>query len=211
MPMPHELNERFPPFLTRGCVLFLNDLHEFRDDVVLDQKLRFYVEDRKFKTVATIPCEKYDSNWPVLSRFIWDEISLGTWSLEEGRRLARTKSIKLEPSTFRGTPLSVLAPDAELRRSYELLPAGGKAVLQVLKIIKSVLGCFADYELISAMQSPQGKFDHSDFQHVVSKGDVWCKTHDSRCMLADGLEDIIPYEVSSEDANRLQTVLLGEG
>ena len=209
MPTPHEMNERLPPVFASGCILFLNDLHEFRDGVP-DWKLRFYVEDKKFKVVATIPAEKYDPNWPVLSSFIWDEIAVEAWTPEEGRRLAEATKVRFEPASFKGTPLSVLAPDAEVKRSYELLSPGGKAVLQALKIIKVHLGCFADYDLISAIQGPGGKFDYSDFLHVISKRGFWCKTYDLRCLLADGVEDFIPYQVPIEDAYRLQVVLEGD-
>lgn len=209
LPTPQDMNERLLPVFTSGCILFLNDLHEFRDSVP-DWKLRFYVEDKKFKVVATIPTEKYDSNWAVLSGFIWDEVSLETWASEEGRRLANSKKIVFEPRTFKGTPLSVLAPDAELKRAFELLPPGAQTILQILKIIKTHLGCFADYELISAIQLPGRKFDYSDFLVVFSKQGFWCRTYDSKCLLADGVEDLIPYQVSIQDAYRLQILLLGE-
>jgi hypothetical protein len=209
MPTPHEMNERFLPVFAGGCILFLNDLHEFRDSVP-DWKLRFYVQDTKFKVVATIPVEKYDSNWAVLSGFIWHEVSLETWTSEEGRRLAERKKIVFELGTFKGTPLSVLAPDAELKRAFELLPPGAQTILQILKIIKTHLRCFADYELISAIQLPGCKFDYSDFLVVISKRGFWCRTYDSKCMLADGVEDLIPYQVSIQDAYRLQILLLGE-
>jgi hypothetical protein len=209
MPTPHEMNEKFPPFFTRCCILFLNDLHEFRHSV-LDSKLSFYVENKKFKVVATIPTEKYDPDWPLLSRFTWREVSLESWTPEEGRRLANIKNIAFESRTFKGTPLSVLAPDAEIKRSYELLSSGEKAVLIALKIIKAHLACFTDYELVSAMQPSVGKFDYSDFLNVVSKRGLWCKIDDSKCLLADGMEDFIPYEVSITDAYRLQIILESE-
>lgn len=206
MPTLHEMNEKFSLFITRGCILFLNDLHEFRDSVP-DSKLSFNVENKKFKVVVTIPTEKYDSKWPVLSRFSWSEISLEPWTFEEGNRLARISNVVFEPKTFKGTLLFVLAPDAEIKRSYELLSSGGKAVLHILKIIKIHLACFADYELVSAMQSSAGIFDYSDFLDVISNKEFWCKTYDSRCLLADGMEDFIPYDVSIKDAYRLQMIL----
>jgi hypothetical protein len=41
VPTPHELSEMLPPIFTRRCVLFLNDLHEFRD-IVPDAKMKFF-------------------------------------------------------------------------------------------------------------------------------------------------------------------------
>jgi len=209
MPTPHEMSERFPPFFAGGCILFLNDLHEFKDSVP-DSKLRFYVEDRRFKVVATITTEKYESSWAVLSSFIWDEVSVEAWTSEEGMKLAEAKKVKFESGTFKGTPLSVLAPDAELKRSYELLSAAEKAVLQALKIIKIHLGCFADYDLVSAIREPGCEFEYSDFLDVIFKRGFWCKTYDSMCLLADGVEDFIPHQVSMQDAYRLQVILEGE-
>ncbi|MGP8069739.1 MAG: hypothetical protein ACLP5V_07595 [Candidatus Bathyarchaeia archaeon] len=211
MPTPHELSEMAPPYFTRACILFLNDLHEFRDSVPdADAKLKYCIQTKKFKSVATIPNEKYDPNWGVLSKFIWDEISLADWTIEEGKKLAEITKKEFEPESFTGTPLSVLAPEAELKRSYELLSPGGKGVLRALKIIKIHLGCPAGYDLISSLQSTESKFDHSDFLDIVSKQGFWCKTYDSKCMLADGLEEFIPYPVSMDDAFRLQTILFGE-
>jgi len=208
MPRPDELAEKASPIFAHGCILFLNDLHEYRD--IADYKLQSFIQSEKLRVVATIPTEKYDPNWPVLSSFIWDEIAVEAWTPEEGRRLAEATKVRFEPASFKGTPLSVLAPDAEVKRSYELLSPGGKAVLQALKIIKVHLGCFADYDLISAIQGPGGKFDYSDFLHVISKRGFWCKTYDLRCLLADGVEDFIPYQVPIEDAYRLQVVLEGD-
>jgi hypothetical protein len=209
MPTPYEMSDKFPPIFTNRCILFLNDLHEFRG-AVPDSKLSFYIENKKLKVVATIPTEKYDPNWEVLSRFTWHEVSLEAWASEEGRRLAEMSSVMFDLRTFRGTPLSVLAPNAELRRSYEVLSSGEKAVLRALKLIKIHLGCYADYELISTIQSPEDNFNRSDFLNVVSRGGFWCKTYDSRYLLADGLEECIPYDVSVQDAYRLQAVLAKE-
>jgi hypothetical protein len=208
VPTPYELSEISLPVLSGGCILFLNDLHEFRDSSH-DEKLKFYIESKKFKVVATIPTEKYDPNWSVLSKFIWEELSLPLWTVGEGRTLAHAAGMKFEPDMFKGTPLSVLAPAAEVRRSYELLSPGGKAILRVLKIIKAHLGCFADYELISALQTPECRFDYADFLSLTAKR-AWCKTYGAKYLLADGTEEIIPYQVVTEDAYRLQTVLVGE-
>lgn len=209
VPTPHELSEMSPPIFTRGSILFLNDLQEFRDSIP-DAKMKFYLESKKFKVLATIPKEKYDPNWSVLSKFIWQELSLELWTALEGKKLADTAKMNFEPDTFTGTPLSVLAPAAEIRRSYELLSPGGKAILQILKIIKTHLGCFADFELISALQTAECSFDQTDFLVLISKRGFWCKTYDSKCLLADGMDDIIPYQASMEDAYRLQTVLMRE-
>lgn len=208
VPTPHEFNERFPPFLPSSYILFLNDLHEYRGSVP-DDKLRFYAEDRRFKVVATIPAEKYDPDWEVLSPFTWHIIPLENWTPEEGKRLAQTKGVGFTPDTFKGTPLSILAPHAELARSYDLLSRGEKGVLRALKIIKAHLGCFADYELVSAIQSPESKFEYTDFLEIISKKGFWCKVDDSKCMLADGCEEIVQYDVSMNDAYRLQAVLMG--
>jgi hypothetical protein len=208
MPRPDELAEKASPIFANGCILFLNDLHEYRG--IADYKLQSYIQSERFSVVATIPTEKYDANWSVLSCFIWHEVNVETWTPDEGRRLARSKKITFEPRTFKGTPLSVLAPDAELKRAFELLPPGAQTILQILKIIKTHLGCFADYELISATQLPGHKFDHSDFLVIISNRGFWCKTYDSKCLLADGVEDLIPYQVSIQDAYRLQILLLGE-
>jgi hypothetical protein len=209
VPTPHELSEMLPPVFTRGCILFLNDLHEFRDSIP-DAKMKFYLQSKKFNVLATIPTEKYEPSWSVLSKFVWEEMSLELWTAVEGRKLADTAEMNFEPDAFTGTPLSVLAPAAEIRRSYDLLSSGGKAVLQILKIIKTHLGCFADYELISALQTAECRFEYTDFLVLISKRGFWCKTYDSKCLLADGMEDIIPYQVSMEDAYRLQTVLIRE-
>jgi hypothetical protein len=206
MPTPHELSEMSPPFLKRDCILFLNDLHEFRDSIP-DAKLKFYLESEKFKVIATIPTEKYDPSWSVLSKFIWDEMPLGLWTSDEGKKLADAAKMEFQPESFKGTPLSVLAPAAEMRRSYELLSSGKKAILEVLKVIKIHMGCFADYELISTLQPSGCKFDNADYLEIISKRGFWCKTYDSRCLLADGMEDIIPYQVSIDDAYRLQAIL----
>ena len=207
MPTPHEMNIRFPPFFKRGCILFLDDLHEFRYRVD-DSKLEHYVKSDGLKVIATIPAEKYDSSWELLSRFTWREILVENWTPQEGRRLAHTKGMEFAPNEFKGTPLSVLAPDTQLKRSYDLLSPGGKAVLRALKIVKTHLGCYADYDLISALQSSGSKFGHEDFLEIISKG-FWCKTDDSKCMLADGIEDFVQYNVSMSDAFVLQLVLMG--
>jgi hypothetical protein len=137
-------------------------------------------------------------------------MSIGLWTAAEGRRLADTAKMNFELDAFTGTPLSVLAPAAEIRRSYDLLSAGGKAVLEILKIIKTHLGCFADYGLIFALQTAECRFEYPDFLALISKRGFWCKAYDSKCLLADGMEDFIPYQVSMEDAYRLQTVLIRE-
>jgi hypothetical protein len=208
MPSPHEMNSGFPPFFKRGCILFLDNLHEFRDKGN-DSKLEYYIKSNRFKVVATIPAEKYDPDWGLLTRFTWHEILVENWTPQEGRRLAQTKGMKFTPSEFKGTPLSILAPDAELTRSYDLLSPGGKAVLRALKIIKTHLGCFADYDLISAIQSSDSKFEYSDFLNIISKKAFWCKIDDSKCMLADESEGFVQYDVSMNDAYRLQLVLMG--
>lgn len=208
MSTPHEMSKGFPPFFTRGCILFLDDLHEFRGKVP-DSKLKLYIESNKFKVVATIPAGKYDPDWEVLSRFTWHVIPLENWTPEEGKKLAQTKGVKFTPGTFKGTPLSILAPDAELARSYDLLSRGEKGVLRALKIIKAHLGCFADYDLVSAIQSPESKFEYAHFLEIISKKGFWCKIDDSKCVLADGCEDIVQYDVSMNDAYRLQAVLMG--
>jgi tetratricopeptide (TPR) repeat protein len=209
MPTPHEFNERFPPFLPARYVLFLNDLHEFRGSVP-DDKLRFYAEDRRFKVVATIPSEKYDSDWSVLSGSIWRRVEVEKWETEEGRRLAEARKTVFRLDSFTGTPLSIIAPSAEIKRSYELLGCDRKAVLEALKIAKIHLGCFADYELLSRVPVGSGRFDESAFTDVIAKQRFWCKTDKSTAMLADGMEDFVDYEVSIEDAYKLEAVLMRE-
>jgi hypothetical protein len=208
MPSPHELNEMFPPFFTRRCILFLSDLHEFRDKVN-DSKLEFYVKSDRFRVVAVIPTEKYDPNWSLLSGFTWQEVRVQNWKLQDGEKLAQIKGIKFTPTGFKGTPLSILAPDAQLKRSYDLLSPAGKSILRALKIIKTHLNCYADYDLISALQSSENRFEYEDFLDIISKNGFWCKTDDSKYMLADGLEDFVQYDVPMSDAYRLQLVLMG--
>lgn len=123
MPGPHEMNSELPPFFKRGCIMFLDDLHEFRDKVK-DEKLEYYIKSNRFKVIATIPTEKYDPNWELLSKFIWHETLVENWTTQEGRKLAETKGTKFAPSEFKGTPLSILAPDTQLKRSYDLLSQG---------------------------------------------------------------------------------------
>jgi hypothetical protein len=207
MPTPHELNEMFPPFFTRRCILFLSDLHEFRDKVN-DSKLEFYIKSDRFRVVATMPTEKYDPSWGLVSGFTWQEVRVQNWTPQDGTKLAQIKGIKFTPTEFNGTPLSILAPDAQLKRSYDLLSPAGKSILRALKIIKAHLGCYADYDLVSALQSSENRFEYEDFLDIISKNGFWCRTDDSKYMLADGLENFVQYDVSMNDAYRLQLVLM---
>jgi hypothetical protein len=202
MPSPDELANKNPPLFSKATVLFLNDLHEYKD--VADQKLLSYVGDKRFKVVATIASEKYDSDWFVLSRFSWNECRVMPWSELEGRRLADARGKTFFPNTFRGTPLSVLAPDAEMKRAYELISVDGKAVLQALKIVKLYLGCFADFQLISAVSAKPIRYPA--FLDVISHG-YWCRIYESRALLADGIDEFVNYRVQLEDAYKLQFLL----
>jgi tetratricopeptide (TPR) repeat protein len=206
MPTPDEIRDSFPPLLSRKYILFLNDLHEYRG--IDDAKLKSYIQSGRFRVVATIPPEKRDPNWDVLSTFVWTEMLLiDLWHPEHGRKLAEAIGKKdYDPSTFRGTPLSVIAPDVEMRRAYEILPEGPKEVLKVLKIAKLQLGCYVDFQLVSGISDRELR--HADFQNVVSREGFWCKTQDSKAILADGVEQFIEYEVSREDACRLQLFLM---
>jgi tetratricopeptide (TPR) repeat protein len=208
VPTPHEFNEKFPPLLPGRYILFLNDLHEFSG--VPDDKLRFYAEDRRFRVVATIPSEKYDIDWSVLSGSIWRKVEVEKWEPEEGRRLAETSKTFFQLDSFTGTPLSVIAPAAEIRQSYELLARDRKAVLEALKIVKAHLGCFVDYELLSMVPVRSGKFDKTAFTDIVAKQRFWCKIDDSTAMLADGMEEFVEYAVSIDDAYKLEAVLMHE-
>jgi hypothetical protein len=79
MPTPHEMNIRLPPFFKRGCILFLDDLHEYRYKVD-DSKLEHYIKNNGLKVIATIPAEKYDSSWELMSPFTWYEIPVENWT-----------------------------------------------------------------------------------------------------------------------------------
>jgi len=207
MPTVDDMHEKLPPRLLKGCILFLNDIHEFRG-AVDDSKLTQLLLDKRMKIVATIPDEAYDSSWPVLWSHQWEEMKVEQWTETEGRRLAAVRNVEFDASGFTGTPLSVIAPAAETRRKFELLPRDRKAVLEALKVIKTHLGCFATYELASALTVPSGKFDQYAFTDIVAIQKLWCKTDSSAAMLADGMDDFIKYEVSTRDAYGLQIVLM---
>jgi len=195
-----------PPIFAAGCILFLNDLHEFRD-VVADSRLISLVGQKQFKVIATIPTERYDPSWNVLSNFVWKEISVEKWTPDNGRRLAEARKTQFDSESFTGTPLSIISPAAEIKQSYELLSGESKAVLQALKIVKTHLGCYADYRLCSSIPGLISKFDESAFTDTISKQNIWCKTNGGWAILADGVEDFIRYDVTIEDAYKLEIVL----
>jgi len=206
MPTVDDMHEKMPPRLLNGCILFLNDLHEFRG-AVDDSKLIQLLLDKKTKIVATIPEESYDPSWQVLQSQYWQEMKVERWTEREGERLAEVKNIEFDAADFTGTPLSVIAPAAEIKRQFESLPRDRKAVLEALKVIKTQLGCFATCELASALTVPSGKFDEQAFTDVIAIRKVWCKTDGSTAMLADGMDNFVKYEVSTRDAYGLQIVL----
>lgn len=207
MPTVEDMREKIPPRRARNCILFLNDLHEYRDPTV-DSKLIELFQDNKFKIIATIPDEKYDPNWEVLYSYRWEEMKVEQWTEREGKRLAGIMKITFDRAGFRGTPLSVITPTAEIKRRFDLLPSDRKAVLESLKIIKTHLGCYASYELASALTVPSGKFDEGAFVDVTSIQRFWCKVDDSAAILADGVDESIRYDVTIGDAYGLQAVLM---
>jgi len=207
MPTADDVREKMPPRLAKGCILFLNDLHEYRDPVG-DSRLIQFIQDKRLKVVATIPNEVYDPSWSVLQSYLWEEMKVEQWTEKEGRRLAETRNIAFDAAGFTGTPLSVIAPAAETRRRFDLLPSDRKAVLEALKVIKTHLSCFATCELASALTVPSGKFDEYAFTDISMRQQLWCKTDDSTAMLADGVDDFIRYDVSIGDAYGLQVVLM---
>jgi tetratricopeptide (TPR) repeat protein len=202
MPTPDELLNKVQPIFSRGFILFLNDLHEYRD--LPDWKLLSYVQCERFKVIATIPSEKFDPDWSLLSQFAWNVCRVQSWSELDGQKLAQTIGKKFDSQTFRGTPLSVIAPDAEMKRAFELLPSNEKSILQALKVVKMYLGAFVDFELISEICAKPVSL--STFLSVISKG-YWCRTYDSRALLADGIEESVNYLVKREDAYNLQQIL----
>lgn len=207
MPTVDDLREKIPPRGANGCILFLDDLHQYRDPTV-DSTLTDLLQDIRFKVVATIPSEKYDPSWPILQSYLWEEMKVQQWTEPQGKRLARTMNIAFDTAGFTGTPLSVIAPTAEIKRRFDLLPPDKKAVLESLKIIKTHLGCYAPYELASALAVPSGKFDESAFVDVTSIQKLWCKTDNSTAILADGVDESIRYDVTIGDAYGLQAVLM---
>jgi len=207
MPTVDDVREKIPPRLSKGCILFLNDLHEYRDPAG-DSRLIQFIQDKRFKVVATIPNEVYDPSWSVLQSYLWEEMKVEQWTEKEGRRLAETRNIAFDAAGFTGTPLSVIAPAAEVRRRFDLLPKDRKAVLEALKVVKTHLGCFASCELASALTVPSGRFDNYAFTDITVRQELWCKTDNSTAMLADGVEDSIRYEVSIGDAYGLQDILM---
>ena len=207
MPTVDDMREKIPPRFAKWCILFLNDLHEYRDPAG-DSRLIQFIQDRRFKVIATIPDELYDPSWSVLQSHLWEEMKVELWTEKEGRKLAETRNIAFDADAFTGTPLSVIAPAAETRRHFDLLPTDRKAVLEALKIIKMHLGCYATYELASTLTVPSGKFDKYAFTDITVRQELWCKTDDSTAMLADGVDDFIRYDVSLVDAYGLQAVLM---
>ena len=212
MPTPDDVREKIPPRFMRKCILFLNDLHEYRDFVgnpgPIDQRLIQLIQDKKFRVVATIPTEVYDPGWSVLQSYLWEEMKVEQWTEDEGKRLAKARNIAFDSTGFTGTPLSVIAPAAEIRRRFDLLPKDRKAVLEALKIVKTHLGCYASWELASSLTVPSGKFDNYAFRDITVRQELWCKTDDSAAMLADEVEDSIRYDVSIGDAYGLQDILM---
>jgi len=207
MPTVDDVREKIPPRRAEGCILFLDDLHQYRDPAV-DSTLTKLVQDNRFKVVATIPSQKYDPNWSVLQSYLWEEMKVEQWTEHDGKRLARIMSIAFDTPGFTGTPLSVIAPITEIKRRFDLLPSDKKAVLESLKIIKTHLGCYASYELASALVVPSGKFDAGAFIDVTSIQEFWCKMDNSTAILADGVEECIRYDVTIGDAYGLQAVLM---
>ena len=207
MPTVNDMREKMPPRFVNGCILFLNDLHEFRG-AVDDSKLVQLLLDKKTKILATIPDEAYDPSWSVLQSHYWQEMKVDPWTDGEGRRLAEIRNLAFDKSDFTGTPLSVIAPAAEIRRHFESLPRDRKAVLEALKVIKTHLGCFATFELASALTVPSGKFDPQAFADIIGIRKFWCKADGSAAMLADGMDDFVKYEVSVRDAYALQIALM---
>jgi hypothetical protein len=206
MPTVNDMREKMPPRLLNGCILFLNDLHEFRGAVDDSKLIQLLLED-KTKIVATIPDEAYDASWAVLQSHYWQEMKVEQWTEREGRRLAEIKKIRFDATDFTGTPLSVIAPAAEIKRQFDSLPRDRKAVLEALKVIKMHLGCFATCELASALTVPSGNFDQYAFTDIVALRKIWCKTDGSAAMLADGMDNFVRYDVSTQDAYGLQVVL----
>ena len=206
MPTVDDMRVKMAPRLLDGCVLFLNDLHEFRG-AVEDSKLIQRLLDNRTKIVATIPDEAYDPSWSVLQSHYWQEMKVDPWTEGEGRKLAEVKNLEFDATDFTGTPLSVIAPAAEIRRQFESLSPDRKAVLEALKVIKTHLGCFATFELASALTVPSGKFDQHAFADIIAIRKLWCKADGSTAMLADGMDDFIKYDVSTNDAYGLQVVL----
>jgi len=205
MPTVDDLREKIPPRRANGCILFLDDLHQYRD---FDSTLTELLQDNRFKVVATISSEKYDPNWPVLQSYLWEEMKVEQWTEPQGKRLAKTMNIAFDTAGFTGTPLSVIAPTTEIKRRFDLLPPYKKAVLEALKVIKTHLGCYASYDLASALTVPSGKFDESAFIDLTSIQKFWCKTDDSTAILADGVDESIRYDVTIGDAYGLQAVLM---
>jgi hypothetical protein len=206
MPTVNDMREKMPPRFLNGCILFLNDLHEFRG-AVDDSRLIQLLLDKKTKILATIPDEGYDPSWPVLQSHYWQEMKVEHWTEREGRRLAEVKNIRFDTTDFTGTPLSVIAPAAEIRRQFDSLPRNRKAVLEALKVIRTHLGCFATCELASALTVPSGRFDEQAFTDIIAIRKLWCKTDGPTAILADGMDDFVKYEVSRRDAYGLQIVL----
>lgn len=207
MPTVNDMREKIPPRFLNGCILFLNDLHDFRG-VVDDSNLIKLLLEKKTRIVATIPDEAYDASWSVLQSHHWQEMKVEQWTERDGRRLAKVKNIKFDAADFTGTPLSVIAPAAEISRHFESLPRDRKAVLEALKVIKTHLGCFATFELASALTVPSGKFDLQAFADIIGIRKFWCKADRSTAMLADGMDNFVKYEVSEKDAYALQVVLM---
>jgi tetratricopeptide (TPR) repeat protein len=207
MPTVNDVREKKPPRFARWCILFLNDIHEYRDPVN-DSRLYEFIQNKRFKIIATIPSEMYDPSWSVLQSYLWDEIRVEQWTEEEGRRLAKARNIAFDVNAFTGTPLSVIAPASEMRRRFDLLPPDRKAVLESLKVIKTYLGCFTTFELASALTVPSGKFDNYAFTDVTVRQGLWCRTDSSAAILADGVSDSIRYDVSIRDALGLQDILM---
>ncbi|MFC1803580.1 tetratricopeptide repeat protein [Thermoproteota archaeon] len=152
--IPGENLLKKTPYLTYASILFLDDFHSFRQ-FFDDDALKRIIQNKKWKVIATIPDEKYDENWDLLSSIHWTSLRVKTWTEKEGEQLAKIFEKDFKPKEFQGTPMSVIHSKEQIWREYARSEEKEKNIIKNLAYVKHFLNTMADIHLMQALTNEE--------------------------------------------------------
>ncbi|MDG6221131.1 MAG: tetratricopeptide repeat protein, partial [Candidatus Thermoplasmatota archaeon] len=188
-----DIREKQAPFFTRNGYVVLDDAHLFQH-----YSLSKVLEETRFKIIATIPDDKTHHFSESFSLFKWEHIKLEKWTKDRGEELAKQLKKESNMPHFNGTPLSVIAPTAHMKRLFDRAEYKQRIALTTLKMAKECLGCFVDVQLIIELAS-----DTISPRDVETVLDRWCLKKNSQVFLRDVFDECIPVKFGLEDCERI--------
>ncbi|MCX6844067.1 MAG: tetratricopeptide repeat protein [candidate division WOR-3 bacterium] len=195
---------------TNKSVIILDNLHDLKRRN-RDGDVTYWLQKNRPRVIGLVPDEAYEETRPLLGQFAC-EARVELWSESEGRTLAGAYGTVFSKDDFRHTALSVVAPESQMRRLYEReCDSDGRAVLNALKVVKSLTGSFVPRRVI-ALYAERFRNAEPDKADNVLRGvePRWCQGRDEYVLLRDGFEPAIgaTFSWDSDAWKNLLSVLL---